>query len=94
MVELGYLKDVIAVFFFTFILVKLYYLNYENMKSTKYELMIYIGIAFLADLFYSIFSKAHTQSLGFNFYSIIYFILVLLFIIYFIYFNLKYLKIY
>ena len=92
MIELGYLKDVIAVFFFNFILVKLYYLNYENMNSTKYELMIYIGIAFLADLFYSIFSKAHTQTLGVNFHTIIYFIIVLLFVIYFLYFNVKYLN--
>ncbi len=87
MIELDFLKDGIAVLFFIFVFAKLYYMNLDNMSSTKYELMIYIGIAFLTDVFYTIFSGAHNQTIGLNLHSFVSALIFLVFILCVIHFN-------
>ena len=87
MIQLGYLKDFIAVFLFLFIIYKIYTLNHTNIDDVKKELIIYFIIALLTDLLFSIFPNFHYSNLGYNYYSYTLFFITFITIGLFIYFN-------
>ena len=89
MIQLGYIKDILALPFFLLIAYKLYNINYTNLKNVKKELLIYVTLAFLGDFVFSIHSDLHCIYLGYNFYSYFLFFMCFLVAINFIYFNKK-----
>ena len=89
MIQLGYLKDILALPFFLLIAYKLYNINFNNLKKIKKELLIYMLLAFLGDFVFSIYPDLHCIYLGYNFYSYFLFFMCTLVVINFIYFNKK-----
>lgn len=87
MIQLGYLKDFIAVFLFLFIIFKLYNINHTNLNHVKKELITYFIIALLTDFLFTIFPNFHNSILGYNYYSYTLFIIAFITIGFFIYFN-------
>ena len=64
--QLGYLKDSIAVIFFTIVLIKLYYLSSKNVSNFKNEISIYVFLAFLLDGKYTLDPEMHCKDFALN----------------------------
>ena len=64
--QLGYLKDSIAVIFFIIALIKLYYLTSKNVSNFKNEISIYVFLAFLLDGKYTLHPEMHCKDFALN----------------------------
>ena len=64
--QLGYLKDSIAVIFFIIVLIKIYYLTSKNVSNFKNEISIYVFLAFLLDGKYTLHPEMHCKDFALN----------------------------
>ena len=66
MFQLGYIKDSLALFFFTFVICKIYNLNHKNLENIKNEFIIYFIIAFITDFSFTLYPQFHYTNVGYN----------------------------
>jgi hypothetical protein len=87
MLQLGYLKDFLALFFFSLGIFKIYNINDKNLIIIKNELLIYLIIAFITDLSFTLYPKFHYTYIGYNSFTFFFITMIILVLINFIYFN-------
>ena len=87
MFQLGYIKDSLALFSFTFVICKIYNLNHKNLENIKNEFIIYFIIAFITDFSFTLYPQFHYTNVGYNYFTYYFILMITLLIINFIYFN-------
>lgn len=87
MIQLGYLKDALALFFFAFGIFKIYNINHKNLNFVKNELLVYLLIAFVTDFSFTLYPEFHYTNIGYNSFTYFFILMALLVLVNFIYFN-------